>query len=89
MKTIEGLERKEVCGISVLVPVGEKSVDFSKIISLNDTSLFLWKKMEGCDFTAEDLLKALLDEYDIDEATARKDVEAFVAQLLKEGLIVE
>lgn len=89
MKTIEGLERKEVCGISILVPVGEKSADFSKIISLNETSLFLWKKMENRDFTAEQLLEALLSEYDIDEVTARNDVDALIEQLKKEGLIVE
>lgn len=88
MKVIEGLDRREVCGESILVPTGEKSVDFSKLISLNDTSLFLWKRMEGRDFTAEELVKALLDEYEIDEATATKDVEAFIKQLIEEKLIV-
>ncbi len=89
MKIIEGLERQEVCGISVLVPVGEKSADFSKIISLNETSLFLWKRMENAVFTAEDLQQALQAEYEIDEATARADVNNFIERLKKEDLIVE
>lgn len=89
MKIIEGLERQEVCGISVLVPVGEKSVDFSKIISLNETSLFLWKRMENAGFTAEDLQQALQAEYEVDAATARADVNNFIERLRKEGLIVE
>ena len=88
MKIIEGLERREVCGESILVPIGEKSVDFSKLISLNETSLFLWKRMEGGEFTSAELVKALLAEYEIDEATASKDVDAFIEQLLKEKLIV-
>ncbi len=88
MNIIEGLERREVCGESILVPTGEKSVDFSKLVSLNDTSLFLWKKMEKGEFTPAELVKALLDEYEIDEATASKDVDSFIDQLLKEGLIV-
>ncbi len=89
MKIIEGLERQEVCGISVLVPVGEKSADFSKIISLNETSLFLWKRMENAVFTAEDLQQALQAEYEIDEATARADVNNFIERLKKEDLIVK
>ena len=35
MRVIKGLDHKEVCGISILVPVGEESADFSKLISLN------------------------------------------------------
>jgi len=31
----------------------------------------------------------LLDEYEVDEATARKDVEAIVEQFEKEGVIVK
>lgn len=45
--------------------------------------------MENRDFTAEQLLEALLSEYDIDEVTARNDVDALIEQLKKEGLIVE
>jgi len=89
MRIIEGLDRREVCGEAILVPIGEKAVDFTKLISLNDSSLYLWKQMEGKDFTAEMLVKALLDEYEVSKEQATKDVETFLAQLKEEKLIKE
>lgn len=89
MRIIEGLDRREVCGEAILVPVGEKAADFSKLISLNDSSLYLWKEMEGKDFSADDLVQSLLKEYEVDEEIAKKDVENFLRQLLAEHLIVE
>ena len=89
MRVIKGLDHKEVCGISILVPVGEESADFSKLISLNDTSDFLWKQMENGEFTAEELTRSLVAEYDVDAQTASADVETFISPLRKEGLIEE
>ena len=89
MRVIKGLDHKEVCGISILVPVGEESADFSKLISLNDTSDFLWKQMEKGEFTAEELTQYFVAEYDVDAQTARNDVDTFISQLRKEGLIEE
>lgn len=89
MRIIEGLDRREVCGEAILVPTGEKAADFSKLISLNDSSLYLWKEMEGKDFTADDLVQSLLKEYEVDEETACKDVDKFLHQLLAENLIVK
>lgn len=89
MRIIDGLNRKDVCGIPVLVPMGENIADFSKIVSLNDTSLFLWKEMEKGDFTAESLVSSLTAEYDVDSSTALADVETFISKLRKEGLIAD
>ena len=89
MRIIEGLNRRDVCGVSVLVPMGENTADFSKIVSLNDTSLFLWKEMEKGDFTAESLVSSLTEEYDVDVTTARADVETPISKLRKEGMIAD
>jgi len=71
------------------VPMGESNIDFSKLIALNESSLLLWNRMQEGSFTTDDLVKVLLDEYEVDEATARKDVEAIVEQFEKEGVIVK
>ena len=89
MRIIKGWDRKEVCGISVLVPMGEKNIDFSKLISLNDSSLFQWEQMEGGDFTVDGLVQLLTAEYEVDEATARTDVENLISKLRKEKLVVD
>lgn len=71
------------------MPMGESNIDFSKLIALNESSLLLWNRMQEGSFTTDDLVKVLLDEYEVDEATARKDVEAIVEQFEKEGVIVK
>ena len=69
--------------------MGESNIDFSKLIALNESSLLLWKRMNEGDFTVDDLVNRLLEEYDVDEPTARKDVEALIEQFRKELVIAE
>lgn len=89
MKLKEGLKYNEVCGQSFIVPMGESNIDFSKIIALNESSDLLWKRMDKGEFTVDDLVKVLLDEYEVDEQTARKDVEALIAQFRNEGVLID
>lgn len=86
MNLKKGLKLNEVCGQSFIVPMGESNIDFSKIIALNESSLFLWKVMEKGDFTKESLVKALLDEYEVDEETAAKDIENLITKFEEEKL---
>lgn len=89
MQVKSGFKLNQVCGQTFLVPMGESNIDFSKLIALNESSLLLWNRMQEGDFIIDDLVKVLLDEYEVDEATARKDVEAIVKQFEEEGVIVE
>lgn len=85
MKIKEGFILRNVAGSFVVVPIGEATLDFNGMMNLNETGAFLFEKMiEG--ITREDLIKALTDEYDVDEETATKDVDAFVEKVEKEDL---
>lgn len=89
MKIKPGFQVHSVCGENIIMALGEENVDFSHIIALNESSLLLWNKMnEGVD-NIDDLVKCITDEYDIDDATARQDVEALVKQLAQYGVIEE
>ena len=88
MQIKKGIVLNEVCGEHFLVPMGEENIDFSKLISLNDSSLLLWKRMEQSPFEVDDLVKVILDEYEIDEATARHDVLSFLDKFHNEDLLV-
>lgn len=59
----------------VAVAVGETSKQFHGMIRLNETGAFLWNKMTECDCTEEELVEALLAEYEIDRETATRDVK--------------
>ncbi|MBR4572242.1 MAG: PqqD family protein [Prevotella sp.] len=87
MQVRSGFKLNTVCGETFLVPMGETNIDFSKLIVLNESSQLLWKRMAEGEFTTEDLVQVLLDEYEVDEATARKDVEKLIEQFKKEGVI--
>ena len=87
MKLKGGFIISEIAGKMVAVPT-EDDVDLNMMITLNDTGAFLWEKLK--EETSEDkLVEALLAEYDVDEATARRSVNAFVGKLKGNGLIDE
>ena len=85
MKIKEGFILRNVAGSFVVVPIGEATLDFNGMMNLNETGAFLFEKMiEGT--TREDLIKALTEEYDVDEETASKDVDLFIEKVEKEDL---
>ncbi len=88
MKINDGFMLRNVAGKNIVVAVGEAAMDFDGMISLNETGAFLWKILEdGADY--DTLLNKLLDEYDIDEETAKKDIDAFIKRALDEGFLSE
>lgn len=87
MKAKKGFELRQVCGENIIVAEGADNIDFSSIISMNESSAYLWKNIQGKDFENEDLVKLLTAEYDVDEAVAIKDVAALVEQWRKAGII--
>ena len=87
MKQKKGFRLRNICGEHVIVAEGIENIDFSKIISMNESSAYLWEKVEGRDFDAEDLCKLLLAEYEVDELTALIDAKAVIKQWTEAGII--
>lgn len=87
MRIKGGFELREICGENVILSHGMENIDFSKIISLNETAAFLWKEAVGKDFDEQSLSDALLDAYDVDAETARKDVERILSTWREIGLL--
>lgn len=86
MKIKEGYIVRTVAGSNIVLPVGHHTVEFNGIMTLNETGMFLWNILaNGAE--KEELTKALLNEYEVDEKTASKDVELFIEKLSGAGLI--
>jgi hypothetical protein len=83
MKAKIGFNLRNICGEQVIVAEGKENIDFSNIISMNDASAYLWNAIQGKDFTVDDLVELLTQEYDVDEQTARKDAQALANQWLE------
>lgn len=86
MKIRDGFLLKEVAGKHIVVAVGEQSVDFSGVISLNLVGAFLWTLLES-ETDEKALLDALLEKYDVDEATAKADIAAFLCKAREKGFL--
>lgn len=88
LKLKEGYLAREIAGCYIVVPVGERVIDFKGIMTLNDTGYFIWKNLSA-DTTESNLLSAVLNEYEIDEATARADLEKFLSKARECGVLEE
>ena len=89
MKIKEGFEIQNVCGEHIIVPAGVDNVDYSKIISLNETAAYLWENVASkTSFTIDDMVELLLAEYDVEESIAREDCN-MIAERWKEMLLIE
>ena len=65
----------------VAVAVGETSKRFHGMIRLNETGAFLWRQMTERDMTEEELVDALVAEYEVDRETAAADVHKIIEKL--------
>ncbi|MBE6738215.1 MAG: PqqD family protein [Ruminococcaceae bacterium] len=88
MKIKENFMLRKVADCYVVVPVGAAVAEFNGMINLNEAGAFLWQLLES-DTTIDDVVSEMLKQYDVDEATAKKDVEKFVAQLREASLLEE
>lgn len=88
MKIKEGFVVREVAGKIVAVATGEASIGFNGMITLNPTGKFLWEKLEN-DISKEELINAVMEEYNVEYDLAKKDIEAFVLKLKSEGILCE
>ena len=88
MRTRKGYTLRSLGKESILVAEGLDAVDFSRMISMNESAAFLWKSVESKDFDAETLVHLLQEEYDITPEVAQKDVAALLDSW-KEANIIE
>lgn len=86
MKVKEGFMLRKIADIHVVVPVGESSVDFNGIITLNETAAFLFEQLLK-ETSKEQLLDNILQQYDIDQPSAQADIEEFCSRLKEADLI--
>lgn len=86
MKIKKGYLVREIAGCNIVVPVGERVIDFKGIMTLNDTGSFVWKCLSE-DVSYDRLISLILDEYEIDEATARADLDEFINKARESGVL--
>jgi hypothetical protein len=86
MRIKKNFALRQVAGTWVVLPLSEATIDFTGMLTLNDTGIALWNMLES-DTTREDMAKALTEEYDVTYDQALADIDEFVARLDAAGCI--
>ncbi len=87
MKIKKGFELHDVCGEAVIVAHGVENIDFSRIISLNESAAYLWKELQERDFDLDEVVRLLTEAYEVTPEVARADAQILLNQWEEAGLI--
>ena len=86
MKVKKDFLLRKISDSYVVVPIGDAVVDFSGMVNLNESGALLYEKLQkGCE--EEDLVQALLSEYEVEESVAREDVKHFINKVKDAGIL--
>ena len=80
------LIKREIAGDTILVPVGSGVYDSNGLFALNELGDFIWDLLPEAD-TEEDILKAILEEYEVCREQAQKDLREFLDKLKQLNII--
>lgn len=86
MKIKDGFTLRNVVDEFIVMPTGDNIAKFEGAVVLNEISAFIYKQLEN-PVSRDDLLTAVLNEYDVDEATAAADLDALLDKLADMGIL--
>lgn len=88
MKRSKDFIKRKIGTQYVIVAVGAATKKFNGMISVNSTGSFIWDQLEQS-MTMEELVDAILQNYEIDAETATAHATQFVNTLKGVGAIAE
>ena len=88
MKIRENFVLRQVADTWVVLPLGQATVDFRGMLTLNESGILLWRLLEK-GATREALAVALTEEYEVSETEALADADEFVQKLRVVGCLAE
>lgn len=87
MRLKDGFALQRLCDENIIVAYGPQHVDYTRIISLNESAALLWRWAEDKEFTATDMADRLMQEYEVDQTTALLDVREMLRRWDSLGLL--
>ena len=86
MKIKEGFVLREVMGNNVIIAVGNASREFRGMVQLNASAAKIWKYI-GEGKTRDQIVDAMLEEYDAERGVIEADVDRSIDMFATNGLI--
>ncbi len=89
MKIKSGFEMRTIAGENLIVASGVENIDFSKMISMNETAAYLWSEIvsRGGEFSLDDMAQMLTACYDVELEVAKSDAKRLADAWVAEGVV--
>ena len=87
VKAKEGFILRNKKNEYILLPIGDNNGNFNGTVLLNEVSAFVWEKLQN-PISKDDLLKAVLDEFDVKKAVATTDLDMLLEKF-REYRVIE
>lgn len=86
MRLKDGLLLCKVGDSSVVMATGS-SMHLNGLTTVNETGEFIWSQLQS-DTDEDAIVRAVCEEFAVDEQTAREDVHAFLQTLQNAGFLI-
>jgi hypothetical protein len=86
MKIKDGFVLRKIAYQYMAVPVGARAKELHGMIGLNETGAFIWERLSNGQ-PQEEIVKALCEEYEVEEDAAAASVKRFFEKLRAEGML--
>ena len=86
MKIKKEFVLREIAGDYVIIQVGQTAMEFNGLISVNEVGSFLWERLQQ-EVTFEELVQAVLQEYEAEEQVVRQDIQEFLDKLMQSNIL--
>ena len=80
MKIKKDYVLRTVANEYIVVPVNNEAINFNGVLSLNATGKWLWEQLSE-EISFEELVRKMVQTYDVLETTAKTDILAFLKKL--------
>lgn len=86
MKIKEDFMLRNISEDWIVIPMGERLSEFNGMMKLNESGSFIWRLLDQ-EKSREEIIAALLEEYDIDEEKAAKEYDTFFQTLIDANIM--
>ena len=80
------LIKRDIAGDVILVPVGKTVYDSNGLFALNELAAFIWDLLPNVE-TEDQIVDAVLAEYEVSAEEAAKDVAEFINKLKEMNIL--
>ncbi len=79
---------RKVAGENIILLQGKTSEDLTRVVAFNDSALLMWNELMGKEFSLDDAVQVLMDNYEVEEPVARADAQKWIDNIRENNLLL-